>query len=93
MPPTVDRGPYTYVTRRLSQLTFVKRAARKKGSEYARAGLLASYAALPDDTQAAHKAFSAMNGPEKYKPAFVAEFVKAAVTTRNKKRTRVRGTR
>jgi hypothetical protein len=89
----IDRGPYTLVTRRVSQLTSVKRAARKKGSEYARAGLLANYTALPDDTQAAHKAFSAMNGPDKYKPVFVTEFVKAAITTRNKKRTRVRGTR
>jgi hypothetical protein len=93
MAPTIDRGPYTYVTRRLSQLTFVKRAARKKGSEYARAGLLASYAALPDDTQAAHKAFSAMNGPDKFKGVFVAEFIKSAETVRARKRTRVRGTR
>lgn len=87
------RGPYTYVTRRISQLTLVKRAARKKGSEYARAGLLAGYATLPNDSEAAHRAFSSVNGPDQYKPIFIAEFLKAALATRNKKRTRVRGTR
>ena len=92
-----DRGSFDRVTttRRVHQLTALKRRARKMGSEYARAVLLAqSFVKMPDESEAAERGWREMRTTsDRFRPDFIAAFGSSAAKIRSLSRVRVRGTR
>lgn len=92
-----DRGSFDRVTstRRVHQLTALKRRARSMGSEYARAVLLAqSFVKMPDESDAAERGWREMRmTSDRFKPDFIASFGSSASKIRSLSRVRVRGTR
>ena len=92
-----DRGSFDRVTstRRVHQLTTIKRRARNMGSEYARAVLLAqSFVKMPDESDAAERGWREMRmTSDRFKPDFIASFGNSASKIRSLSRVRVRGTR
>jgi len=92
-----DRGSFDSVTttRRVHQLTDIKRRARKMGSEYARAVLLAqSFAKISEEPDAAERAWRELRTTsDRFRPDFISSFGKSAAKIRSLSRVRVRGTR
>jgi len=92
-----DRGSFDRVTttRRVHQLTALKRRARSMGSEYARAVLLAqSFVKMPEESDAAERGWREMRmTSDRFKPDFISSFGKSAAKIRSLSRVRVRGTR